>query len=121
LGLHELRKNIVVIPQDPVLLAGTLEFNVDPWGEYGKDKVISSLLKTGFFSTMTQDEEGSSKSQGNLSAKTQSSVVKESVSLKKDSENLGKYDKQLQFLIKDGGSNLSVGQRQLVCIARAMI
>lgn len=108
LGLHELRKNIVVIPQDPVLLAGTLEFNVDPWNEYGKDKVVSSLLKTGFFETMIQDSSEESQPEN-----------EQLLSNPQGSE--GKYDKQLQFEIQDGGSNLSVGQRQLICIARAMI
>jgi ABC-type multidrug transport system fused ATPase/permease subunit len=37
IGLHELRGNIAIIPQDPFLLAGTLRFNIDPKEQYTDD------------------------------------------------------------------------------------
>ncbi|KAJ2682221.1 hypothetical protein IWW39_006082, partial [Coemansia spiralis] len=33
-GLEELRRNVTIIPQDPVLFNGTIRFNLDPFGEY---------------------------------------------------------------------------------------
>lgn len=33
LGLHDLRKNVSIIPQDPVLFSGKLRFNLDPFDE----------------------------------------------------------------------------------------
>ena len=34
LGLHTLRSNLTVIPQDPTLFAGPVRDNVDPTGQH---------------------------------------------------------------------------------------
>jgi ABC-type multidrug transport system fused ATPase/permease subunit len=34
IGLHHLRHNITIIPQDPVLFTGTMKFNIDPFDAY---------------------------------------------------------------------------------------
>jgi ABC-type multidrug transport system fused ATPase/permease subunit len=43
LGLHDLRSNITIIPQDPVLFSGTLRFNIDPFHRYSDDELWSAL------------------------------------------------------------------------------
>jgi ATP-binding cassette subfamily C (CFTR/MRP) protein 1 len=40
IGLHELRKLVTIIPQDPLMLAGTLRFNVDSMGQYNDADII---------------------------------------------------------------------------------
>ncbi|KAK6042920.1 ABC transporter transmembrane region, partial [Cooperia oncophora] len=85
IGLHDLRSNITIIPQEPVLFSGTLRFNLDPCGKSTDSQIWEALelahLKS-FFSSL----------QGGL-----------------------------DYLINEGGENLSVGQRQLVCLARAVL
>nr|QUF59451.1 ATP-binding cassette transporter Abcc1-6-2 [Brachionus angularis] len=85
IGLHDLRKKLTIIPQDPVLFSGSLRMNLDPFEEYSNDKIWNAL---------------------------------EQAHLK---EFIQKLDKKLDFECSEGGENLSVGQRQLICLARALL
>lgn len=43
LGLHDLRKNMSIIPQDPVLFSGSLRFNLDPFDEKSDNEMWNAL------------------------------------------------------------------------------
>nr|XP_039259168.1 multidrug resistance-associated protein 4-like isoform X2 [Styela clava] len=85
LGLKDLRVAISVIPQDPILFAGTMRRNIDPFDIYTDDKLWEAL------------------------AKVQLADFVKSLSL------------QLNTEMAETGSNFSVGQRQLICFARAIL
>lgn len=95
LGLHRLRKSITIIPQDPYLLEGTIRSNMDPGEEYGEEEVLSCLDQVEFFSTLKDSQI--------------------------DNKGNQTRTKLLQLEIEGSGNNLSLGQRQLICIARALI
>ncbi|XP_018014259.1 ATP-binding cassette sub-family C member 4 isoform X1 [Hyalella azteca] len=85
LGLHTLRKNISIIPQDPTLFNDTFRKNLDPFSQHSDEELWLAL---------------------------------EEVQLK---EAVQETPGGLEHVVSEGGSNLSVGQRQLVCLARAII
>ncbi|XP_064120685.1 ATP-binding cassette sub-family C member 4-like [Macrobrachium nipponense] len=85
LGLHDVRGNISIIPQDPTLFSGTMRRNLDPFDQFSDEKLWKSLEEV-------QLKDAISDLQGGLEAN-----------------------------MSEGGMNLSVGQRQLVCLARAIL
>lgn len=85
IGLHDLRSNLTIIPQDPVLFSGTLRFNLDPFNVYTDAKIWETL---------------------------------ENSHLREFASNLANG---LDHEISEGGENISVGQRQLLCLARALL
>lgn len=43
IGLHDVRSKITIIPQDAVIFAGTVRFNVDPFGHYSDAEIWTAL------------------------------------------------------------------------------
>uniref|UniRef100_A0A914Y738 ABC transporter domain-containing protein n=1 Tax=Panagrolaimus superbus TaxID=310955 RepID=A0A914Y738_9BILA len=85
LGLHDLRKALTIIPQDPVLFCGNLRINLDPFENFTDSELWNAIEK----------------------AHLQKFV--------------NEFPKKLEHEISEGGGNLSVGQRQLICLARAIL
>ncbi|KAG0436910.1 hypothetical protein HPB47_017701, partial [Ixodes persulcatus] len=85
IGLHDLRLKMTIIPQDPVLFAGTLRWNLDPFNKHPDEAVWKALEQAHLKDFVSSQESG------------------------------------LDCDIAEGGDNLSAGQRQLVCLARALL
>jgi ABC-type multidrug transport system fused ATPase/permease subunit len=79
IGLHDLRSRLTIIPQDPILFAGTIRSNLDPFGDFD-DEMLWSCLKRVHTSNITLDTH-----------------------------------------VAEGGLNYSNGERQLLCLARALL
>ncbi|KAL6915681.1 hypothetical protein FSST1_007176 [Fusarium sambucinum] len=89
LKLTDLRSNMSIIPQHPVLFSGTVRSNLDPFGEYTDVKLYEALKRVHLIG---QDDTPENSMFNDLSS-----------------------------LISESGSNLSQGQQQLLCIARALL
>lgn len=87
ISLQTLRASLSIIPQDPVLFAGTLMYNLDATGKASEKDAWEALNAA-------------------------------SPELAKQFRNAGAG---LNTYITEGGKNLSSGQRQLICLARALL
>ncbi|KAJ2859201.1 hypothetical protein GGH94_006231 [Coemansia aciculifera] len=116
LGLEELRRNVTIIPQDPVLFNGTIRFNLDPFSEY-PDELLWDALKRSHLVKDSSDVSASSSGTA--------SPAEEPVEAPANGTNIaGRMSgifKSLDAEIKENGQNLSLGQRQLVAMARALV
>lgn len=92
LKLHDVRSRLAIIPQDPVLFSGTLRSNLDLFDEHSDATLLEALRRV----TPAQ----------HLSRITPGRSI---------------IFTDLSTPITRGGSNLSQGEKQLICLARAII
>lgn len=105
LGLEYLRSNLTIIPQDPVLFSGTLRSNLDPFNTF-MDKDIFLALRRVHLIQNENDESSVSVVGSDSDATTE---INTNVFL------------DLNTPVTEGGKNFSQGQRQLLCLARAIL
>ncbi|XP_058197322.1 ABC transporter C family member 2-like isoform X5 [Rhododendron vialii] len=85
IGLTDLRKVLSIIPQSPVLLSGTVRFNLDPFSEHNDADLWEALERAHLKDVIRRNALG------------------------------------LDAEVSEGGENFSVGQRQLLSLARALL
>lgn len=85
LNLGDLRSNISIIPQDPVIFSGTIRMNLDPFESHDDIKIWRALKAA------------------------------------KQENFVSQLPGGLDYVCTELGENLSIGQRQLLCLARALL
>ncbi|KAM0751625.1 P-loop containing nucleoside triphosphate hydrolase protein [Meredithblackwellia eburnea MCA 4105] len=102
IGLADLRDKVAIIPQDALLFNGTIRSNLDPFGLYD-DVVLWAALKRAWLVDQSFD----------------ASATKEKTDASSSSTPVNRFN--LDLAIEDEGLNLSVGERSLVSLARALV
>ncbi|KIM46743.1 hypothetical protein M413DRAFT_63584 [Hebeloma cylindrosporum] len=91
IGLTDLRSRLTIVPQDPVLLSGTLRSTLDIFGEYDDAGLYEALRRVNLLKPSGPDQ-------------SQSSIFA-----------------NLDTPVSELGDNFSTGEKQLLCMARALL
>lgn len=97
IGLHALRSKLSIIPQDPVLFKGNIRGNLDPFDQSNEEEIISALINVGLV------------------------TVEDALKFKSDVFNPSDHKFHPDHLVEIDGVNYSLGEKQLISFARALV
>ena len=86
LSLFQLRNNLSIIPQTPVLFSETVRYNIDPFNKYTDNEILNVLKIVKLYDLV-----------------------------------VNKLGKGLNTMMTENGGNFSIGESQLICVARALL
>lgn len=105
LGTEDLRSNLTIIPQDPTLFSGTLRSNMDPFDQFDDEAIYAAFRRV----HLLPDEDQPSAPNSIYGSNSSTNEVNANVF------------KDLSTMVSEGGKNFSQGQRQLLCLGRALL
>ncbi|KAL7939657.1 P-loop containing nucleoside triphosphate hydrolase protein [Trichoderma chlorosporum] len=105
IDLHSLRSRLAIIPQDPVLFSGSVRSNLDPFNERTDEELRESLHRV----HLVDSQPATPANEPSSAAASTASPVNANIF------------RDLSSGIAESGGNLSQGQRQLLCMARAIV
>ena len=111
--LYDLRSRLAIIPQDPVLFSGTVRSNLDPFDQHTDTVLREALARVQLIASPSTVASGSA-------TPVHPMHTTDSPGAAAGSENKNIF-RSLTSKISEGGLNLSQGQRQLLCLARAIV
>lgn len=108
--LADLRSRLAIIPQDPVLFSGTVRSNLDPFDEHSDAELRDALARV----HLTDEE-------NDASPQPSGSTTPGSPTQQMQRNTNTNIFRSLTSAVAESGQNLSQGQRQLLCLARAIV
>ncbi|ODO00841.1 ATP-binding cassette transporter [Cryptococcus wingfieldii CBS 7118] len=101
IGLTDLRSRLTIIPQDPTILSGTLRSTLDVFEEYDDVEIYSALRRV----HLIKEEDTTGEAEvGDVDEVRNKNVFRD-----------------LNNPVSEGGDNFSSGEKQLICMARAIL
>ncbi|EIN03766.1 ABC protein [Punctularia strigosozonata HHB-11173 SS5] len=105
IGLNDLRRKIAIIPQDPLLFSGTIRSNLDPFNLYDDAHLWDALRRSYLIETPTLPES------------EKAALLDEDAGVRTPQSR--RFN--LETVVESEGANLSVGERSLLSLARALV
>ncbi|KIX98535.1 uncharacterized protein Z520_05836 [Fonsecaea multimorphosa CBS 102226] len=116
--LYDLRSRLAIIPQDPVLFSGTVRSNLDPFEQQTDKELKEALARVHLISSVTASS--SAMASGSATPIIPDHQHDTDADPTAATTNINIF-RSLSSKISEGGLNLSQGQRQLLCLARAIV
>ncbi|KAJ5646478.1 ABC transporterintegral membrane type 1 [Penicillium lividum] len=112
IGLYDLRSRLAIIPQDPALFKGTIRTNLDPFNEHGDLELWSALRRAYLIGEETL---------GDTEVLADPATGASTPITGSDAKPRPTNRLTLESPVDEEGLNFSLGQRQLMALARALV
>ncbi|KAJ2793881.1 hypothetical protein H4R20_006403 [Coemansia guatemalensis] len=122
IGVGDLRSQLTIIPQDPVLFTGTIRSNLDPFNKHSDSELWLALRRAHLLGGDVC-EASQVNSAGTISEHVSPESSNGRIIIHESSTADGKICTidGLDMAVSENGFNFSQGQRQLIALARALV